>query len=108
MTTWLLLFAAIIFEVIGTTMMKLSAGFTRLIPSLMIFVCYGTAFGFLTLCLRKMEVSTAYAIWSGLGTALIALIGAAFFNEQLTLMKLISLGLIILGVIGLNLANGGQ
>jgi len=94
---------AILMEVCGTTSMKLSAGFTRLIPSMLIFIFYGLAFTMLTLALKKLDVSIAYAVWSGLGTALIAIIGFVVFREPITLVKVISLTLIILGVIGLRI-----
>lgn len=105
---WLYLFAAIIFEVMGTTAMKLSAGFTRLVPSIALMVFYAIAFVFLTLCLKKIEVSVAYAVWSGLGTALIAIIGFAYFNETVTALKVVSLVLIVAGVVGLNLGAEGH
>jgi small multidrug resistance pump len=106
MNSWFLLFAAIAFEVMGTTSMKLSRGFTRLIPSISIFVCYGISFVFTTFALKRLDVSTVYAVWSGVGTALVALIGWLWFKEPLTALKIVSLGLIVLGVIGLNLSGG--
>lgn len=102
---WLLLAGAILFEVAGTTAMKLSEGFTRLLPSALLVVCYAFSFGALTLALKKIDVSVAYAIWSGLGTALIALIGVLVFREPVNAMKIASLALIIAGVVGLNLAG---
>lgn len=104
--TWLYLVLAILLEVCGTTCMKLSEGFTKSIPSILLFVFYTLSFGMLTLALKKLDVSVAYAVWSGMGTALIATIGVLWFKEPLTALKLISLGLIIIGVVGLNL-NGG-
>ena len=100
------LLGAIVLEVCGTTSMKLSQGFTRLWPSILIFVFYGLSFTLLTVVLKKIEVSIAYAIWSGVGTALIATLGILYFKESLTLLKLVSLALVILGVIGLNLSGG--
>ena len=100
------LLGAIVLEVCGTTSMKLSQGFTRLWPSILIFVFYGLSFTLLTMVLKKIEVSIAYAIWSGVGTALIATLGILYFKESLTLLKLVSLALVILGVIGLNLSEG--
>jgi len=106
MQHWLYLLAAILLEVGGTTAMKYSEGFSRLIPSVLMFICYGLAFVFLTYALKVFEVGTAYAIWSGLGTAAIALIGVFLFSEVMTTMKFVSLSLIVLGVVGLNLAGG--
>ena len=99
------LLCAIVLEVCGTTSMKLSQGFTRLGPSILIFVFYGLSFTLLTVVLKKIEVSIAYAIWSGVGTALIATLGILYFKESLTLLKVVSLALVILGVIGLNLSG---
>lgn len=103
MQAWLLLVGAILMEVIGTTCMKLSDGFSRLLPSVLIFVFYGFAFIGLTLSLRRIDLAVAYAIWSGLGTVLVALIGVAIFGESMPAVKLLSILLIIAGVIGLNL-----
>lgn len=83
--------------------MKLSDGFTKLTPSILIFVFYTFSFTFLTLSLKRLEVGVAYAIWSGLGTSLIALVGFFFFNEPMTLTKVASLILIIVGVVGMRL-----
>lgn len=103
MTAGFYLLLAILLEVAGTTSMKLSNGFTQWVPSTFIFVFYILSFTFLTLSLKRLEVSLAYAIWSGLGTLLIALIGVFFFHEGMTVMKVMSLCLIIIGVVGLRL-----
>ncbi len=102
---WIYLILAILSEVIGTTNMKLSEGFTKPLPSVLIFVFYGISFTFLTLALKKIDVSVAYAIWSGLGTALIVIVGFLLFRESITAIKLISIGLIVIGVIGLHLGD---
>ncbi|MDH5682321.1 MAG: multidrug efflux SMR transporter [Spirochaetota bacterium] len=101
--SWFYLFLAIILEVSGTTSMKLSQGFTKVVPSIMIFVFYGLSFTSLTLALREINVSVTYAIWSGFGTALIAIIGYVWFHEPMSLVKIISILFIIGGVIGLYL-----
>lgn len=103
MLTFFYLILAILLEVAGTTSMKLSSGFTKLVPSVLIFVFYILSFSFLTLSLKRMEVSVAYAIWSGLGTLLIAIIGVTFFHEPMTAIKMASLGLVVIGVIGLRI-----
>ena len=100
---WLYLAGAILFEVAGTTSMKLSHGFTKLTPSILIFVFYAISFVSLTYAIKKIDMSVSYAIWSGVGTALIAMIGVYYFKESMTTLKFFSLVLIILGVIGLNL-----
>lgn len=105
MHPWMALMAAILLEVSGTTSMKLSEGFSRFWPSVMIFVFYAGSFTALTFCVKHMQVSIAYAVWSGLGTLLIAIIGALFFKEPLTLVKMVSLVMIIAGVIGVNLSG---
>jgi small multidrug resistance pump len=106
--SWLFLALAIFFEVAGTTSMKFSEGFTHLFPSLLIFLFYALAFTALTFALREMDLSVAYAIWAGVGTGLITLIGVVWFNEPLTFVKLTCLALIIVGVAGLNLSSGGH
>jgi small multidrug resistance pump len=105
MQPWLFLVSAIALEVAGTTSMKLSQGFTRLVPSVLLFVCYAASFVALTLALKKIEVSVAYAVWAGMGTALVAAIGIVYFREELTALKLVSLLFIIVGVVGLNLSE---
>jgi len=96
---------AIVLEITGTTFMKLSYGFTKLLPSALMMVFYLLSFSALTMALRQVPLSTAYAVWSGVGTALIAVIGFVFFKETATLMKIVSIGLIITGVVGLRLAE---
>lgn len=106
--SWIYLLLAIVLEVSGTTCMKLSQGFTKVWPSILLFVFYGLCFSFLTLALKGIELSVAYAVWSGLGTALIATIGILWFRELVTVMKITSLGLIVAGVIGLNLGSSSH
>ncbi len=104
----LYLLLAIIAEVTGTTCVKLSEGFTRLIPSVLIFVFYGLSLGFLGLALKKMDLGLAYAVWAGLGIAFIASVGIQYFREPVTATKIVSLALIVAGVVGLNLAGEAQ
>ncbi|MEH1770595.1 DMT family transporter [Nostoc sp.] len=106
--SWLFLFLAIISEVTGTTCMKLSAGFTQLLPSVSMVIFYGISLTSLTFAIKKIDVSVAYAIWSGLGTVLIATIGILWFKEPANALKIISIGLVIIGVIGLNISGGGH
>ncbi|MDD5647960.1 MAG: multidrug efflux SMR transporter [Dehalococcoidia bacterium] len=103
--SWILLIAAIIMEVCGTTCLKLSDGFTRWVPSVLIFVFYGVSFTLMSFAVRKLDLSLSYAIWSGVGTFLIALIGLFWFKEHFTLLKVVSMALVIAGVVGLNLAG---
>ncbi len=102
MLHWLCLAGAILLEVAGTTSMKLSQGFTRPLPSVLLFVFYALSFALMTIAVKRIDMSISYAIWSGVGTALIAVIGYAAFREPLTTLKLTSMVLIVIGVIGLN------
>ncbi len=96
---------AIVFEVAGTTCMRLADGFTRLTPSLLIFVFYAMSFALNTLVIRTLGLSVVYAVWSGVGTVLTALIGYLYFKEPATALKMASAGLIVLGVMGLHSAS---
>jgi small multidrug resistance pump len=104
MQHWLFLAGAIVLEVAGITSMKLSDGLTKIVPSVLLFVFYGFSFIALTVALKKIEVSVAYAVWSGVGTILIAAIGISYFRETVSALKLVSILLIVVGVVGLNLA----
>jgi small multidrug resistance pump len=106
--TWLYLVLAIVLEVSGTTCMKLSEGFKKPVPSILLFVFYSLSFAMMTLALKRIDVSIAYAVWSGMGTALIATIGILWFREPVTAIKIVSLVLIIAGVVGLNLSGGAH
>jgi small multidrug resistance pump len=101
---WFFLSAAILLEVAGITAMKLSRGFTEPIPSLAVLVFYVLSAAAVILALKRLDLSVTYAVWSGVGTALAALIGIVYFREPLTLLKLGSLTLVVLGVAGLTLA----
>ena len=105
MQQWLYLIMAIIFEVAGTTAMKFSEGFTKTVPSVMMFVFYILSLVVLTYALKKFDVSVAYAIWAGVGTALITIVGFVFFKEPITLMRIGSVLFIIIGVVGLHLSS---
>lgn len=102
---WILLFIAILLEVAGITSMKLSRGFAEMIPSIAVPVFYVLSAAAVILALKRLDLSVTYAIWSGVGTALAAMIGIAYFREPLTLIKLASLALVVLGVVGLSLAS---
>jgi small multidrug resistance pump len=104
---WLYLGLAIAFEIAGTTCLKLSAGFTRAGPSLLMIPAYLASFALLSLAVRVIPISVAYAVWSAVGTAIIAAIGIAVFREPFSWPKLACIGLIIAGVVGLHLADRG-
>lgn len=99
---WVYLGIAIVAEVIATSALKAAEGFTRLWPSLIVVIGYGIAFLFLSLTLRTMPIGIAYAVWSGTGVALITLIAWLFFGQALDGAALLGLGLIVAGVVVLN------
>ncbi|RCK21983.1 DMT family transporter [Thalassospira lucentensis] len=101
MIAWVYLFIAIGLEVIGTVSLKFSNGFTDWRFSVITLVVYGLSFWVLSLTLRVIPIGTAYAVWAGLGTAAIAVIGLVFFKEPMTVMKGVFLLMIIGGVVGL-------
>lgn len=103
MWVWLYLIIAIVGEVIGTSALRAAEGFTRLGPSLIVVGGYAVAFLFLSLTLRHMPVGVAYAIWSGVGTVLIVAIGWIFMDQKLDPAALIGAGLIVAGVVVMNL-----
>ncbi len=102
---WLYLILAIIFETIGTTALKMSNGFSILIPSIGTVISYVLCFIFLSYALKTIDMSIAYAIWCAFGILLISAIGMMFFNETVSVIKVVSIILIIIGTIGLKLAN---
>jgi len=102
---WIFLAVAIVLELVGTTLMKMSDGLTKLLPSAGMFITYILCFGSLALALKKIPVSAAYAIWSGVGIVAIAVIGVLFFKENVNAIKVVSILLIVAGVVGLNLGG---
>jgi small multidrug resistance pump len=101
--TYLYLGIAILSEVAATTFLKLSDGFSKPLPSLVTVAGYGIAFYFLSLTLRSMPVGVAYAIWSGVGIVLISLAGWLLYKQLLDLPALLGMGLIMAGVVVINL-----
>jgi small multidrug resistance pump len=100
-----LLASAILTEVTATVALRESDGFSRLWPSVVVVVGYALSFWLMALVLKRMEISLVYAVWSGAGTALIAVIGIVSFGETATALKVGSIALIILGVVGLNVGG---
>lgn len=96
---------AITAEVIGTSLLKYTEGFSRLWPTVGSLAMYGMAFALLAQTLRTIPVGVAYAMWSGLGTAAIVAIGAVFLGEPLTVTKVVGVSLVIAGVVVLNLGG---
>lgn len=105
MSAWLSLTIAIIAEVVGTSALKASEGFSRPWSSAVVVAGYAIAFYFLSLTLRRMPLGIAYAVWSGAGTVLIALIGAVVFRQKIDLAGGIGIALIVAGVLVLNLLS---
>lgn len=96
------LLVAIVFEVIGTSFLQASQQFTRPLPTAMMALCYAAAFYFLSISLKVIPVGIAYAIWSGLGIVLISAVGLVVFKQSLDTPALIGLGLIVAGVVVVN------
>ncbi len=102
MNAYAFLFLAIVSEVIGTSALKPSEGFTKMVPSTILLVAYGCSFYFLSRCLEHIPVGVAYATWSGAGTALIVLIGYVVFRQKVDAAGLLGIALIVAGVIVLH------
>jgi small multidrug resistance pump len=101
---WLFLAGAIITEVIATSALKLSDGFSKLVPSIVVVVGYIAAFGLLSQALtRGMGIGVAYGVWAAVGVALVAVVGATFFGESMTLVQVGGIALVIAGVLALEL-----
>ena len=102
---WIWLFVAILLEVAATVFLKLSNGFSKLIPTLIMALLYAVSFLPLAIALKKMDVSVAYAVWSAVGTAMVTIMGTFLFHEKISLVKVGGIALIILGVVALNLTE---
>lgn len=100
---WIYLAVGVVLEVVGTSLLKLSDGFSRIGVGSGALLAYGVCFVFVALALKAIPVGVAYAIWAGLGTAAIAVIGMTVFGEQVSVLKIVFLGMIIAGAVGLNL-----
>lgn len=104
---WIFLFFAVILEIIATTLMKISDGFTKLLPTIGTFSGYIMCFYFFSLALKKIDIGVAYAIWGATGIIVIAIIGIVFFHETVSVLKVVSIFFIVIGVIGVNLSRMG-
>lgn len=104
---WLYLATAILAEVCATSALKASQGFTKLVPSLITLAGYGVAMLFLSFTLETIPVGIAYAVWSGAGIVLITLVGKFFFEQHLDMAGYVGIGLILAGVLVLNLVSKG-
>lgn len=103
MNPYLYLLVAIISEVIATTALKASASFTRPLPSLLVVMGYSSSFYCLSICLKFISIGVAYAIWSGIGIVLVTVLGWVIYRQQIDAAGLVGMGLIIAGVLVLNL-----
>jgi small multidrug resistance pump len=103
--SWMWLYLAIVLEVAATVCMKLSDGCSRAIPSVLMVLFYGISFFPTVMALRRLDVGMAYAVWSAVGTTLITIIGMVLFKEQMSPAKMAALGIIIFGVVMLNLSG---
>lgn len=104
--SWISLSIAILFGVLGTIFMKLSQGLQKFKPACFTAVFYTISFIALTFAMKYLDLSVVYAVWSGVGTLLVAAIGILHFNESISVKKVFFLLLIIIGVIGIHLNNG--
>jgi quaternary ammonium compound-resistance protein SugE len=102
---WLLVILASLFETGFAVFLKLSHGITRLWPTIGFAVCALVSFALLTVALRSLEVGSAYAVWTGLGAAGTATVGIVALSEEVSVLKLVSISLILIGVVGLSLSG---
>jgi small multidrug resistance pump len=105
MLAWIYLSAAIATEVVGTVFLRYTDGFTRPAPSILVIATYAASLWLTALALRELEISLAYAVWAGVGTAAVAVIGMAALGESVNAIKLASIAMVIGGVVGLNLSG---
>ena len=103
MKTALILFFAVLSEVIATTSLKFSEGFTKLVPSIIVVVGYGLSFYLLSMTLKVMPIGIAYALWSGIGITLTVILGQVIWNESLDWARIAGIILIIMGILMINL-----
>jgi small multidrug resistance pump len=106
--SWLILFFAIVFEVAGTLTLKFTEGMTRLWPTVLMFAFYLVSLFGLSVAVSKIPVGTAYAVWSGVGTLMVALLGVFWLKEEVTVLRSVSMMLIVIGVAGLYLTGSHQ
>jgi small multidrug resistance pump len=102
---WVYLFLAIAFEILSTSLMKISNGFSKVLPTVGTLLGYIICFSLLSVALKKIDLSIAYAIWSAAGIVVLSAIGIFIFKENINILKIVSLFFIVLGVIGLNLSG---
>jgi len=106
--TWFILFVAGLLEIAWAVGLKYTEGFTRLWPTVATIVALVASMSFLGIALRTLPLGTAYAIWTGIGSVGTAILGIVLFREPATVLRLVCIGLIVAGIIGLKLASGSQ
>jgi small multidrug resistance pump len=106
--SWVILFFAIVFEVAGTLTLKFTEGMTRLWPTVLMFAFYLASLFGLSQAVSRIPVGTAYAVWSGVGTLMVAVLGVVWLKEQVTVLRSVSMLLIVIGVAGLYLTGSHQ
>src|SRR5215210_5877199 len=106
--TWFILFVAGVLEIAWAVGLKYTEGFTRLWPTVATIVALVASMSFLGIALRTLPLGTAYAVWTGIGSVGTAVLGIALFREPATMLRLVCIGLIVAGIIGLKLASGSQ
>ena len=102
---WLLLAMGIMAELAGSTCMKMSYGFTKLYPSILTFIFWAIGLTIFLFALKRFDLSFAYAVWAGLGIMGVAVIGMIYFKEPYSLLKIVSIIIIVAGVIALNISD---
>ena len=106
MQLYIILFFAILFEVLGTMLLPASQNFTKLLPTSILLVSYGASFYFLALVSQKLPLAIIYASWAGLGVFSVALLGYIFYQQSLNWQTIVGLFLIIIGVVLVNIYKG--
>ncbi|MFC2091366.1 DMT family transporter [Elusimicrobiota bacterium] len=103
--SWILLYLGITASVTATTLLKVSVGLTKLWPTVGMFICYLVALWVFSLALKTIDIGIGYAIWGGIGTVLLVIIGMVFFKEQIILVQIFAISMIVIGSIILNLSG---
>jgi quaternary ammonium compound-resistance protein SugE len=106
--TWVILFVAGLFEIAWAVGLKYTAGFTRLWPTVATIVALVASMSLLGIALRTLPLGTAYAVWTGIGSVGTAVLGIVLFREPATVLRLVCIGLIVTGIVGLKLATSSQ
>ncbi|BDZ70901.1 DMT family transporter [Methanobacterium petrolearium] len=104
---WFLLFIGVGVEVVATTCLKLSEGFTKVWPSVGFLLFFAIGFYLFSVCMNHIEMGIAYAVWAGLGIGLIAIVGVIFFSEEISFLKFLAIAMIIGGAVILNMTSTG-